>query len=110
MTWSASDGTAVKSGTRFGVVRGSALSILVAERIALNFMQRMSGIATATAEMVQVRLRMTGHQYDCVLRGPEFLITCPTGCDNQPMVSQNRCHTLQPVPYYGLGDVNLPDC
>jgi len=34
------------------MVRGSARSILVAERIALNFMQRMSGIATATAAMV----------------------------------------------------------
>ena len=39
-------------GQEFGVVRGSARSILVAERVALNFMQRMSGIATATAEMV----------------------------------------------------------
>ncbi|MEW5310270.1 MAG: hypothetical protein WDW38_002085 [Sanguina aurantia] len=53
VTWTASDGTAVTAGTRFGVVRGRALSILVAERIALNFMQRMSGIATATAEMVK---------------------------------------------------------
>lgn len=39
----------------FPQVRGSARSILVAERIALNFMQRMSGIATATHQMVQVR-------------------------------------------------------
>lgn len=31
---------------------GSARSILVAERIALNFLQRMSGIATATHHMV----------------------------------------------------------
>ncbi len=37
---------------QFGVVRGSARSILVAERIALNFMQRMSGIASATSSMV----------------------------------------------------------
>jgi nicotinate-nucleotide pyrophosphorylase (carboxylating) len=34
-------------------VHGSARSILVAERVALNFVQRMSGIATATAAMVQ---------------------------------------------------------
>lgn len=51
MSWSGKDGDHVKSGTKFGVVKGSARSILVAERIALNFMQRMSGIATATAAM-----------------------------------------------------------
>lgn len=36
----------------FAQVSGSARSILVAERIALNFLQRMSGIATATHHMV----------------------------------------------------------
>ena len=52
VSWSGKDGDHVKSGTKFGLVKGSARSILVAERIALNFMQRMSGIATATAAMV----------------------------------------------------------
>ena len=33
-------------------VMGTARSVLLAERIALNFMQRMSGIATATRAMV----------------------------------------------------------
>ena len=51
MQWTGKDGDHVKSGTKFGTVKGSARSILVAERIALNFMQRMSGIATATAAM-----------------------------------------------------------
>ncbi|KAA6425578.1 MAG: Nicotinate-nucleotide pyrophosphorylase [carboxylating] [Trebouxia sp. A1-2] len=51
VSWSGKDGDHIKSGTKFGVVKGSARSILVAERIALNFMQRMSGIATATAAM-----------------------------------------------------------
>lgn len=48
----AADGDCVQAGQQFGVVVGAARSILVAERIALNFMQRMSGIATATAAMV----------------------------------------------------------
>eukprot|EP00882_Tetradesmus_deserticola_P020450 GHRQ01022095.1.p1 GENE.GHRQ01022095.1~~GHRQ01022095.1.p1 ORF type:complete len:301 (+),score=135.35 GHRQ01022095.1:159-1061(+) len=52
ITWSLQDGDAVQYGVEFGVVSGSARSILVAERICLNFMQRMSGIATATAAMV----------------------------------------------------------
>ena len=39
-TWSASDGAWVERGREFGLIKGSARSILVAERIALNFMQR----------------------------------------------------------------------
>ena len=33
-------------------MRGPARSLLTAERVALNFLQRMSGIATATRAMV----------------------------------------------------------
>ena len=51
--WQQKDGDSIVKGAIFGEVRGRAQSILVAERIALNFMQRMSGIATATHQMVQ---------------------------------------------------------
>ena len=51
--FSAADGTALTKGTRFGTVRGAARSLLVGERLALNTMQRMSGIATATRAMVE---------------------------------------------------------
>ncbi|GIL66340.1 hypothetical protein Vafri_19843 [Volvox africanus] len=50
--WRARDGDRVLPGQTLGVLHGSARSILVAERVMLNFMQRMSGIATATAAMV----------------------------------------------------------
>ncbi len=50
--WRAADGDAVAAGTRFGTVRGPARAILSGERLALNLMQRMSGIATATRRMV----------------------------------------------------------
>ncbi|EFJ44480.1 hypothetical protein VOLCADRAFT_106344 [Volvox carteri f. nagariensis] len=50
--WRARDGDRVDQGQVLGVLRGSARAILVAERVMLNFMQRMSGIATATAAMV----------------------------------------------------------
>ena len=50
--WSKQDGDVVSTGTRFGTVGGRARSILQAERLALNLMQRMSGIATATRQMV----------------------------------------------------------
>ncbi|GFR48368.1 hypothetical protein Agub_g10258 [Astrephomene gubernaculifera] len=50
--WRARDGDRVVPGQVLGVLHGSARAILVAERVMLNFMQRMSGIATATAAMV----------------------------------------------------------
>lgn len=50
--WAACDGDQVSPGTIIGRLSGTARSILRAERVALNFMQRMSGIATATAAMV----------------------------------------------------------
>jgi nicotinate-nucleotide pyrophosphorylase (carboxylating) len=44
------DGEAVKNGEIIGIVEGSAASILTAERTALNFLQRMSGIATMASQ------------------------------------------------------------
>lgn len=49
--WATPDGTPVTPGTRLGTATGPAASLLVAERVALNFMQRMGGVATATAAM-----------------------------------------------------------
>jgi nicotinate-nucleotide pyrophosphorylase (carboxylating) len=43
------DGMPVKSGDVAFYVEGNIISLLQAERLALNFMQRMSGIATQTA-------------------------------------------------------------
>ncbi len=48
------DGMPVLRGADIAVVRGSIASMLTAERVALNFMQRMSGIATATASYVKL--------------------------------------------------------
>jgi nicotinate-nucleotide pyrophosphorylase (carboxylating) len=46
------DGARVSAGQVVAVVEGPAQAILTAERTALNFLQRMSGIATATAAYV----------------------------------------------------------
>ena len=46
------DGASVKAGDRIAMVEGSARAILTAERTALNFLCRLSGIATTTAQMV----------------------------------------------------------
>ncbi|AEC05441.1 quinolinate phoshoribosyltransferase [Arabidopsis thaliana] len=45
------DGDYVHKGLKFGKVSGNAHKIVVAERVLLNFMQRMSGIATLTKLM-----------------------------------------------------------
>jgi nicotinate-nucleotide pyrophosphorylase (carboxylating) len=47
------DGDEVKYGEEIINLKGNLKSILMAERVTLNFMQRMSGIATATAEYVK---------------------------------------------------------
>ncbi|HCH35161.1 MAG: nicotinate-nucleotide diphosphorylase (carboxylating) [Chloroflexi bacterium] len=46
------DGSLLTKGTYIASIRGKMQSILRAERTALNFIQRMSGIATATNEFV----------------------------------------------------------
>ena len=46
------DGEAVEAGTPIAEVQGSAKTILIGERTALNFLQRLSGIATLTAQFV----------------------------------------------------------
>jgi len=46
------DGESFETGTVLAEVSGSARSVLQAERIGLNFVQRMSGIATLTAQYV----------------------------------------------------------
>jgi nicotinate-nucleotide pyrophosphorylase (carboxylating) len=47
------DGSAVSAGTRLATVTGKLRSILAAERIALNFVGRLSGVASATRRYVE---------------------------------------------------------
>lgn len=48
------DGVRVRKGQTVAVIRHSAAAILSCERVILNLMQRMSGIATLTNEFVQL--------------------------------------------------------
>jgi nicotinate-nucleotide pyrophosphorylase (carboxylating) len=48
------DGTPIKKGDIAFTVEGLSASLLQGERVALNFMQRMSGIATATNHLVKL--------------------------------------------------------
>lgn len=48
------DGDSVENGQRIAVLQGDIRALLSGERTALNYLQRMSGIATHTAEMVKL--------------------------------------------------------
>ena len=64
VAWSHADGDAVAEGTVFGRVAGHARSLLTAERLALNFLQRMSGIATLTRRMADLAEPYGAHILD----------------------------------------------
>ncbi len=53
LQWLCGDGSNVQPGETIGTIAGRTRSILTGERTALNFLQRMSGIATLTATFVQ---------------------------------------------------------
>ena len=48
------DGSAVKKNSVVAIIKGKATSILVAERVALNFLSHISGIATKTNQFVKL--------------------------------------------------------
>ena len=50
--WTAAEASSAKPDSTVGVVRGELRSILATERTLLNFLQRASGIATATRKFV----------------------------------------------------------
>ena len=51
---SATDGDQIQAGKSFARLLGEAQELLAAERVALNFLQRLSGIATLTRRFVDV--------------------------------------------------------
>lgn len=84
------DGDLVKNGDIAAIVEGSAASILTAERTVLNFMQRMSGIATVAfqfrdkvkhtkAKIIDTRKTVPG------LRHVDKLAVKIGGCENHRM-------------------------
>ena len=48
------DGSSVKKNSVIAIIKGKASSILVAERVALNFLSHISGIATKTNQFVKL--------------------------------------------------------
>ena len=53
------DGSKVKKGSLIALIRGNAKNILIAERVALNFLSHISGIATKTNKFVKLAGKKT---------------------------------------------------
>jgi len=48
------DGALIKKGSLIAIIKGKAKNILIAERVALNFLSHISGIATKTNQFVKL--------------------------------------------------------
>jgi nicotinate-nucleotide pyrophosphorylase (carboxylating) len=86
---SVSDGDAVVAGAAVAVVSGPARAILTAERVALNLLCRLSGIATATRSIVD-SIAGTGASVACTrkttpgLRSLEkYAVRCGGGANHR---------------------------
>lgn len=66
--WLAEEGARLEPGTEVASVGGRARSIMAAERVALNFLQHLSGVATLTAAFVA----------ECAPHGVQLLCTRKT--------------------------------
>ena len=53
------DGSKVKKGSLIAIIKGKAKNILIAERVALNFLSHISGIATLTNKFVKLAGKKT---------------------------------------------------
>jgi nicotinate-nucleotide pyrophosphorylase (carboxylating) len=84
------DGTEIKPGDIAFYISGSSRSILSGERLALNFLQRMSGIATFTHKLVKL-IEGTGarildtRKTTPLLREPEKMAVRAGGGENHRM-------------------------
>ncbi len=67
----APEGAAVSPGDVLARVEGALAPILTGERVALNLLQRLSGIATATRKLIDSEVA-----YDCFLLAPPDDVDC----------------------------------
>lgn len=102
--WHARDGDSVESNQRLATLRGSARHLLTAERCALNFLQTLSGTATASrhyASLVahtQVRLLDTRKTLPGLRTAQKYAVAIG-GCHNHRMglydaflIKENHIH------------------
>jgi nicotinate-nucleotide pyrophosphorylase (carboxylating) len=83
------DGQRVERGSNVLEICGSARAILTAERVALNFVQRLSGVATLTAAFVQAIQGTHAAILDTRKTTPgwrrfeKYAVSCGGGCNHR---------------------------
>jgi nicotinate-nucleotide pyrophosphorylase (carboxylating) len=83
------DGSRVEAGGTLGTLRGAAQALLTAERVALNCIQRLSGIATRTAAFVDAvagtgtRILDTRKTTPGWRRLEKYAVTCAGGTNHR---------------------------
>lgn len=85
--WLTQNGSEVKSGDNVAKVQGKASTLLTCERTALNFLQRMSGIATTSAQYANLVSHTKAKIIDTRktapgLRAIDKLAVTYSGCSN----------------------------
>ncbi|MDW8382590.1 MAG: carboxylating nicotinate-nucleotide diphosphorylase [Verrucomicrobiota bacterium] len=101
------DGQRVEAGTVLMEVEGPARALLEAERVALNFVQRLTGIATLTAAFVAavagtgVRILDTRKTTPGWRRFEKYAVRCGGGCNHRLslqdmiLIKDNHLRTLE---------------
>ena len=87
--WQAKDSDTIRSGQTICRVRGPARSVLSGERMALNFLQLLSGTATQTRRYVdaingtQAKILDTRKTLPALRNAQKYAVTCGGGCNHR---------------------------
>jgi len=89
VSWDADEGASVEPGERLCRLEGPARSLLTGERTALNFLQTLSGTATATRRYVQLvaglpcRILDTRKTLPGLRRAQKYAVRCAGGSNHR---------------------------
>jgi nicotinate-nucleotide pyrophosphorylase (carboxylating) len=89
VSWDAEEGASVEPGERLCRLEGPARSLLTGERTALNFLQTLSGTATATRRYVQLvaglpcRILDTRKTLPGMRRAQKYAVRCAGGSNHR---------------------------
>jgi nicotinate-nucleotide pyrophosphorylase (carboxylating) len=94
ITGAVPDGTQAAAGDGLATIEGPAAALLTAERVALNCVQRLSGIATLTAAFVEAVAGTDARILDTRKTTPgwrrleKYAVTCGGGLNHRPGLSE----------------------
>lgn len=115
MKRTSADGAHVQAGDPLLTLQGPAQALLTAERVALNFLQRLSGVATLTAEFVErvkgtrARILDTRKTTPGWRRFEKYAVTCGGGTNHRlglfdmVLIKDNHLAALRYEPPTAIG-------